>query len=176
MDTRTIDQETPAKPRRHLLLKCFAGLLTAGLLAVAAWYFGSYPCKVGHPTGATITVRGESLAEHATVTLDGARLEELCSLLKKTRPTFFLEEHEGINNENAVITLTYADGGTKTFSLFYRLADDILYEGDAEELAMASMYEGDFVHAGGSATPGLREFLQQFLPRVAPMPATTAGE
>ena len=94
--------------------------------------------------------------QYADISLTDEQREELVRVLGKTKPTFYLREHDGINDEDILITLSYEDGSISTYSLWsFR---SILYAGDAEDLTMASMH-GSFMHFCGSTDVELVDFI-----------------
>lgn len=132
-------------------------LLICSLVA-AIWYFGSWSWTIGTPTSATITHWDTKQEQRLSIALNGEQLEQLCHLLKRTTPTFFIHDPDGINNEDILITLSYPERPKKVFSLWCNRS--ILYEGNAENLTMATM-KGSIFHSGGSVSSGLQTLLQQ---------------
>lgn len=134
--------------------KIFAGAVALVLLVAALYYFFAYTWTIGEPTAATVKYgdTGQILV------LTPEQTQKLTEILKDTRPTLFYSEHVGINNEPVLISLTYPDNSCKTFSLwsFYTT----LYEGNAENLTMASML-GNSIHFGGSVSDDLMPYLTE---------------
>lgn len=135
------------KPMQLISLLC--------VIAAVIWYFSYYSWAVGTPCAATIKCR-----DSHQVSLTEAQLEELTSILRDSWPTYFIHDPVGINNDNCLITLHYADGSKKEFSLW--CMNSILYEGSGEDLTMDCMY-GAFFHFGGWVDySDMEVFLRQF--------------
>ncbi|MBR3925791.1 MAG: hypothetical protein IKJ58_03405 [Akkermansia sp.] len=123
---------------------------------VVVWYFLYYSCAIGTPCAATIKYGYRDFRE---VSLSGAQLEELSSILRDSLPTCFVREAPGMNNDVCLITLHYADGSIKEYSLWF--LNTILYEGRAEDMTMDCMY-GSIFHFGGLVDSDMDAFLRRF--------------
>ena len=117
------------------------------LLLVGIFHFCYYPCKIGSPQGAEICYTDANLRQRKAITLNTEQTEQLAAVLKNATPTIFVHDSPGMGSEDILITLHYADGTSKTVSLWH--ARSILYEGDAEEMTMAAMLGGGILHFGG---------------------------
>ncbi len=132
-------------------------ILLISLIAGTIWYFDTWAWAIGTPSGALVTY-WDTQQQRRTISLTGEQLELLSDQLQRTTPTLFLHEGPGLNNEDVLISLSYANGRTNVFSLWSNRS--ILYEGNAETLTMAAML-GDIFHYGGNVAPGLQEYLQK---------------
>lgn len=117
------------------------------LLLVGIFYFCYYPCKIGNPHRAEICYTDANLLQRKALNLNAEQTEQLAAALKDATPTIFVHESHGMGSEDILITLHYADGTSKTISLWQ--ARSVLYEGDAEEMTMAAMMGGGILHFGG---------------------------
>ncbi|MBQ7023824.1 MAG: hypothetical protein IJN29_09590 [Akkermansia sp.] len=132
-------------------------ILVISLLVGTIWYFGTWAWAIGTPSGAEVTY-WDTQQQRRTISLTGEQLELLSDQLQRTTPTLFLHEGPGLNNEDVLISLSYANGRTNVFSLWSNRS--ILYEGNAENLTMAAML-GSMFHYGGNVAPDLQTFLQE---------------
>lgn len=80
-------------------------------------------------------------------------------ILRDTRPTVFLYYPDTPFHEQVLITLFYADGSEKKYSL-WEMDNSTLYEGDAEDLTMSCMLDAG-IHYAGKVDAAMQEFLQQ---------------
>ena len=117
------------------------------LLLVGIFYFCYYPCKIGTPNRAKICYTDVNLRQRKAITLNAEQTEQLAAVLKNATPTIFVLVYPGMGSEDILITLHYADGTSKTVSLWH--ARSILYEGDAEKMTMEAMLGGGILHFGG---------------------------
>ncbi len=134
-------------------------ILLLGMVGAAVWYFGYWPWVIGQPAEGVIRYYDVEKAQYETVALSEVQLKRCVSLLRQTRPTFFLQiDHEGIGNEPVKITFHYGAAEEKVFSLWG--FGTTLYEGCAEDLTMACML-GDWFHFGGWVDDELSHFLRE---------------
>lgn len=145
----------PGRKRAYVI-----GLLLLLILLSCAWYVFYFSCLIGSPSGAVVRYYDEERSEYTTMTLSDQQREHLVRLLRRSRPTFFLHQHDGLNNEKALITLFYQDGSREEYSLWHD--QSIMYSGNAEDLTMACML-GDSVHFGASLSPEVKSFLEEML-------------
>lgn len=131
-------------------LSIFAALL---LLISVLWYFSYYPLTIGSPTAVSIKYLGEAEARF----IPHEQAKPLLRLFRLTTPTVFIGEPRGIGHEPALITLYYADGSTKVFSLWSNFS--ILYEGTSEDITMTEMLGGGPLYFGGALPEELQEII-----------------
>ena len=135
--------------KRFSRIKKYAFFFLFFLLSLfIMFYLFFYSFLIGSPCKAIVRCISieASEYEYKVKTLTGQQLNLLVDLMREARPTVFLAEHTGINNEPILINLFYEDGSSKKYSIWKD--NTVLYAGDAEELTMSSMY-GDLFHFGG---------------------------
>ncbi len=123
------------------------------LLISVLWYFSYYPLTIGSPTAVSIKYLGEAEARF----IPHEQAEPLLRLFRQAKPTVFIGEPRGIGHEPALITLHYADGSTKVFSLWSNYS--ILYEGTSEDITMTEMLGGGPLYFGGALPEELQEII-----------------
>lgn len=131
-------------------------LLASSILLLAIWYFLHFNLVIGSPNAATVRYYNDKQQQYETISLSDSQREQLVQALGKSTPSFFIRDYVGINNEDILITLFYADGSSSTYSLWSNRT--ILYSGDAEDISMAAMH-GSFVHFCGSTDEELADFV-----------------
>lgn len=140
---------------KHIILIVMA----LSILLAVIWYFCTWSLAIGEPSGGRVKYWDVVQEQYHTVVLQPEQVNQLADILRDTRPTVFICWPDRPFHEQVLITLFYADGSEKEYSL-WELGNSTLYEGNAEDMTMACMLD-DSIHYGGKVHAAMQDFLLQ---------------